>query len=287
MGLVLYGLGPSLHDRTQRKLLASFRIELEQAANAVTGFGGPIAARAPEIGEAVAILELGDLRVQEVVVEGVGASQTRGGPGHVPGTAALGQPGNSVVVARRSAFGGPFSSLQSLAAGDEIVATTTQGQTVYEVTDVAVTELTSSPDDDGGLMDPEPVDDGSEPRTARSVDGLYGPSDGDQLTLVTAATGRPWNKSAAVVVVASMKAEPFEPTAQNGRSARQTGREGESSARASVVLTMLLFALTLSGSVAMYRWLAVRTAYLLTVGPVIAVTVIAAETVSRLLPAWI
>ena len=43
------------------------------------------------------------LRLSQVAVEGVGPEQTRKGPGHVPGTAGLGQPGNAAVVGRRAA----------------------------------------------------------------------------------------------------------------------------------------------------------------------------------------
>ena len=52
-----------------------------------------------------------------------------------------GQPGNSAIVARRSAFGGPFRPLGSLELGDEILVTTTQGQSIYVVTEVRSDEV--------------------------------------------------------------------------------------------------------------------------------------------------
>ena len=43
---------------------------------------------------------------------------------------------HSAVVARHSAFGGSFTDLAELEPGDFILITTTQGQTVYETTEV-------------------------------------------------------------------------------------------------------------------------------------------------------
>ena len=59
----------------------------------------------------------------------------------MPGTAGLGDPGNSVVVGRRAAFGAPFGKIGSLRRGAEILVTTAQGQSVYRVSQVATTTL--------------------------------------------------------------------------------------------------------------------------------------------------
>ncbi|HKA82568.1 MAG TPA: hypothetical protein VKD21_01810, partial [Acidimicrobiales bacterium] len=105
--LVLYGVGPMLEVRSQRSLLTDYRVEIDQAANS---FNSTVEAEdtieAPEPGTPVAILDVGDMQMEQVVVEGVGPQQTRRGPGHVPGTAAPGQPGNSAIVARHGTFGG-------------------------------------------------------------------------------------------------------------------------------------------------------------------------------------
>jgi len=98
------------------------------------------------------------------VVEGVAPSQTQSGPGHVPGTGGLGQPGNAGVVARRLAFGGPFRQLASMAPGDAIVVTTEQGQSLYTVS---------------------AVERGADPQEA------FAPSEGDQLTLATSGESLP------------------------------------------------------------------------------------------------
>jgi hypothetical protein len=82
--------------------------------------------------------------MRQVIVEGTSASNTMVGPGHVPGTAAPGQPGNSVIVGRRSMYGGTFGEIEKIQVGDQIVVSTTQGQSLYEVTDTGSVELTDA-----------------------------------------------------------------------------------------------------------------------------------------------
>ena len=96
----------------------------------------------PASGTPVGILEIGALKTQDVVVEGVTNVQTSKGPGHVPGTSGLGQSGNAVVVARRNGYGGPFERIETLRRGDKIVVTTTQGVSVYKVRSVTTKHLT-------------------------------------------------------------------------------------------------------------------------------------------------
>ena len=134
--LVLYGFGPLLEQRAQRWLLSGYRTDIRHAAGeADTPFGvaaahhralSPTRRRRRHHGDRQAPLS-------QVTVEGVGAEQTRKGPGRVPGTAGLGQPGDAAVVGRRAGYGGPFRSLGGLLhIGDTIVVTTTQGQTALQ-----------------------------------------------------------------------------------------------------------------------------------------------------------
>ncbi|HEY5153556.1 MAG TPA: sortase, partial [Acidimicrobiales bacterium] len=128
MMLVLYGLEPLFQERTQNQLLAGYRKKVEFASNETGGLGGvstPVLA--PELGSPVAIIEIGRLQVQQVVVEGAQPLQTQAGPG---------QPGNSSIVGRRGTFGAPFRNLDKLEPDDPILVTTTQGQSVYKVVSV-------------------------------------------------------------------------------------------------------------------------------------------------------
>jgi len=314
--LVLYGIGPMLEQRDQTALMSDYRVDIRQAAAQTNGLPGvELPTRAPETGSPVAILDIPEMKIEQVVVEGVGPQQTRRGPGHVPGTAAPGQPGNSAIVARRSAFGGPFRPLGSLEMGDEILVTTTQGQSIYVVTEVRSDEVA-----DGAGTAPQPTEaettttttttappapetepetiraaeappapeilDAALPEGALTTDDLYGPTEDDRLTLVTSAATRPWNTARATIVIAEMRDRPFQPTPQSGRTAPQDGRGTDANAWAPLILAAIAYLVAVGAAVVLYRRARPRSAYLLTAPPLVAATILTAEAVARLLPAW-
>jgi len=315
-GLVVYGLGPLLEQRDQRHLLADYRVEIRQAANEAFGLPGvEEITDAPEPGDAVAIVEIPSIDFRQVVVEGVGPQQTRHGPGHVPGTAGPGQPGNSAIVGRQGAFGGPFSELDDLERGDEIVVTTVQGQSLYLVSDERKGTLSSAPAEDDApaeapaddeavdpaadtittVADDEPSADRDEGDDVPSVeladrltiDEVYGPSrNDDRLTLITSGSSSPLSTNPAKVVVAQMETQPFEPTPQGGRSATHDGRDGDSSALATFVLAFFGYAAAGAAAVLLYRRTRPRSAYLMSAPLLVVATVLIAEAAARLLPAW-
>jgi hypothetical protein len=335
-GLVLYVIEPLFQERDQGMLLDNYRTSIDKAANQATGLQGvEVPTVAPAFGSPVSVLEIGSLGLQTVVVEGVDSATTRVGPGHVPGTAAPGQPGNSVIVGRRTMFGGTFGDLSSMTIGDEIIVTTTQGQTLYQVTDVGGSELTpdASPITAPVVAAPTTTTTSTTTTTAPAVEGaaptetvppvaevpvdaavaeptgesttttvapvesslnggklplnsLYGTSTDDRLTLVTSASAFPWNSAEAEVVVAVMIGKPFAPTPQNGRMADQTGNTGDTTAWPIVLLSVIFLAATIAGTVLLYRRSSPRVAYLLTVPPLVVFAILAAESFSRLLPAW-
>jgi LPXTG-site transpeptidase (sortase) family protein len=335
-GLVLYVIEPLFQERDQGMLLDNYRTSIDKAANQATGLQGvEVPTVAPAFGSPVSVLEIGSLGLQTVVVEGVDSATTRVGPGHVPGTAAPGQPGNSVIVGRRTMFGGTFGDLSSMTIGDEIIVTTTQGQTLYQVTDVGGSELTpdaspitapvvaaptttttstttttapavegAAPTETVPPVAEVPVDAAAAEATGEStattfasvessltggklpLNSLYGTSTDDRLTLVTSASAFPWNSAEAEVVVAVMIGKPFAPTPQNGRMADQTGNTGDTTAWPIVLLSMIFLVATIAGTVLLYRRSSPRVAYLLTVPPLVVFAILAAESFSRLLPAW-
>ena len=344
LGIVLYLVEPMFQQRDQGLLLERYRSSIDKAANQSTGLGGvEVSVIAPSLGSAVGILEIGSLGIRQVVVEGTAASNTMVGPGHVPGTAAPGQPGNAVVVGRNSMYGGPFGDLSKMAVGDQIVVSTTQGQSLYEVTDAGSVKLSNaaSPTAAPKVPAPTPVSTTTSTTVAPEVDpaattettveattttltaeettttvegdtatteapttpttaaiesainggsiplnSLYGTSTDDRLTLVTSASAFPWNSGEATVVIAVMKGKPFEPTPQNGRSAKGAGNEGDSSKWPVTVLAFLCLAASVAGAVALYRRSTPKIAYLLTVPPLLAFAILASESFSLLLPAW-
>ncbi len=258
---VVYLLGPYLALREQASLTRTLRADVAQAVGATqNSFGGPAeVAVAPAVGAPVAVLAVPRLRLEETVVEGADPAQLRSGPGHVPGTAGLGQPGNAVVVARRHAFGGPFGDLRIMKVGDPVVVTTVQGQSVYEVTSVE----------------------------RETVSGAtYGPSREDRLTLVTSDSWLPWNADDAVVVTAKLRGQAFVPTPPNGRSATGDGTGGDGSAWPLLVLELLGLLVALVAATVMYRRWSRPATYLLTTPALVALLVFTCLTGSRLLPAW-
>lgn len=97
-------------------------------------------------GDAMALLRIPALGVDQVVVEGSGAQQMRSAPGHLRGTPRPGQKGNVVIAGKRTTYGGPFSDLDQLEAGNRIELGTASGTYRYVVERVAT--LTPEKDED-------------------------------------------------------------------------------------------------------------------------------------------
>ncbi len=134
----------------------SLRTEFERSLTDPTrsgrpaGSGGtPTAGTVPAPGRPVALLVIPRIAVNQVVVEGVGATQLALGPGHYPGTPLPGQPGNAAIAGHRTTHGAPFYNLNLLADGDLIEVTTDQGTFRYRV---AGSEVVAP--GDGAVLDP-------------------------------------------------------------------------------------------------------------------------------------
>lgn len=295
--LVLYVLEPIFQARSQAELLSRYRNQISVASNETSGLAGvSIPTVAPAPGAPVAIIEIGDIRLQQVVIEGAGPAQTSSGPGHVPGTAGPGQAGNSAIVGRRGMYGAPFGRLGDLSEGATILVATTEGQSVYRVTSVrhqqiiqpsasSTTSATTLP----SAIDPTAAADTTADPAAGpevSVDVVYRRTTDDQLTLVTSNATSALNDSRAIVVTAKMDGTPFKATPQNGRNQNQTGLTGDPSSWPALLLAVQAMVFTIVGAVLLYRRSSSRVAWLLTVPPVILFTILLAEAASALLPAW-
>jgi sortase A len=92
----------------------------------------------PPTGNAVAHLVIPKIGVDKFVVEGVGVSQLRKGPGHYSQTPLPGQQGNAAIAGHRTTYGAPFYRLNELRPGDDIYATTSSGHFRYSVTESKV-----------------------------------------------------------------------------------------------------------------------------------------------------
>ena len=109
----------------------------------------PPPALPPPPGDPVAVLRIPKLGLDKVVVEGTDVASLRKGPGHQPGTAALGEPGNAVIAGHRTTYGAPFYRLDELEPGDPIVVQVPAGELRYTVTGSQVVEPT-----DMWILDP-------------------------------------------------------------------------------------------------------------------------------------
>ena len=208
-GAVIYGIGPLVHARDQRSLMATERADIAVAAVEAKALDHVnLPTQPPVPGEPVGVVAIPALGIDQAVVEGVGSSQTVSGPGHVPGTAGLGQPGNAAVVGRNAAYGGVFGRLDQLKPGDRILTATIEGQSIYVVRHVARVTLGSptAPVSATGSSAAGSRSAGSTP--AVTLNALYRPTTDNRITLVTSASAAPWNSSRAIEVTAEFAGSP-------------------------------------------------------------------------------
>ena len=131
MLLQLTVIGGLQQSAAQERKFDDFRSQL---ANGIAPIGpADNQNRALAIGAPVAYIEVPEIGLRQVVVEGTTSSALFSGPGHRRDTVLPGQAGASIIMGRAAAFGGPFSKIDQLEAGDEIVVTTGQGEYEYEV----------------------------------------------------------------------------------------------------------------------------------------------------------
>ena len=280
VGAVIYGIGSLVQARDQRSLMATERLNISNAAVLAKALDKVnLPTQPPVVGQPVGVLAIPALGINQAVVEGVGSSQTVSGPGHVPGTAGLGQRGNVVVVGRNAGYGGVFGRLNQLKRGDRVLTATTEGQSIYIVRRVTAVTIGSAAPTSGTA----PTS-GAAPTV--SLQTLYRHTSDNRLTLITSASSLPWNSSRAIEVTAMLRGKPYVATPQAARDASQLGNTGESGAWAELVLSLQALAVIAVGAVILYRRCTLRTAYLLSTAPLVAFTVLAAESISRLLPAW-
>lgn len=127
-------IGSLRHSRDQQVQYAAFRYALANASAPV----GPVDAdgKVVPLGTPVALLDIPELGLRQVVAEGTSSSVLMSGPGHLPGTVLPGQAGISVIMGRRALYGGPFHYLDQLRPKDTFTVTTGQAVSTYRVIDV-------------------------------------------------------------------------------------------------------------------------------------------------------
>jgi sortase A len=159
-------------------------------------------ASAPVDGQPIGTIQIPNIGLDQVVVEGVGTTQLEMGPGHYPGTPLPGEQGNVAIAGHRTTYAHPFYDLNEVTPGNTIVLTTAQGIFVYTA-------------DGQQVVQPTDV-------------AVVGPSAGAELTLTTCNPR--YSAATRLVVTATLTSSllfPAATTARHGprRSASQsTGR---------------------------------------------------------------
>jgi sortase A len=115
----------------QQRAFNGFRAELAKGTAPVAAVNDENEALRP--GTPMAYLEIPEIGLRQVVLEGTNSGVLFDGPGHRRDSPFPGAPGTAVILGRRATFGGPFSQIGDLEEGDAIRVTTGAGEFDYEV----------------------------------------------------------------------------------------------------------------------------------------------------------
>ena len=126
----------------------SLRRELEQSWSAQAGIPATRrpsgTGRAIPVGRGIAVIQIPKIKVEKVVVQGVGRDDLKKGPGHVPSTAMPGQAGTFAVSGHRTTYGAPFFKLNELVKGDIITVISRTAIYTYSVTTTRIVRPTDT-----------------------------------------------------------------------------------------------------------------------------------------------
>ena len=122
------------HRSAQVNLYNQFRTELALG----TGPLGPrgIHHSTLALGAPMAQITIPSIGVSQVVLEGTTGNILADGPGHVRSTVFPGGTGDSIILGRAAAYGGPFGQISHLRKGAKITVVTQVGTSVFRVIDV-------------------------------------------------------------------------------------------------------------------------------------------------------
>lgn len=151
----LWGTG-LLQAADQRQLKDDVRDQIKESAlsavsEAPRGETSPpdepttatVPALQPQLGEAVGIISVPAIGLEQALIEGAGRDELKKGPGHYPHSPLPGHSGNVSIAGHRTTYGAPFFRLDELKPGDEVIVETVQGRFVYTITGSTIV----SPDD--------------------------------------------------------------------------------------------------------------------------------------------
>ena len=225
----------------------------------------------PPAGDALGIIAIPKIGVNQVFVVGVDVDDLRKGPGHYPTTQLAGHEGNSAIAGHRTTYGAPFGDLDQLAVGDVIDIATVQGKFTYRVTEQRVVNP-----NEVSVLDPTP-----DPARA-----------GHQLATLTLTTCNPKYSAAERLIIKAQlvlppgRAVPLPPAAiaKGSEVTSIDGLSGETSSRTPAIIWGLIAAI-----IGLLWWLLFHrhprwTTWLIGVVPFLAALFVCYTYVERLLP---
>jgi sortase A len=136
------------HLVAQQQLINTFREQL--AAGTAPVSEGDVDDILVQNGAPVGVIDIPAIGVHEVIVEGTASSSTMKGPGHRRDTSLPGQEGESILMGRSGAYGGPFARIQELGPGDRFTVLTGQGLSSFSVIGVRYAGDPTLPDLESG-----------------------------------------------------------------------------------------------------------------------------------------
>ncbi|MFD7893553.1 sortase [Streptomyces sp. NPDC059568] len=139
LAAVLLGFAANLtvvgHLKHARDQQVSYDELRKQLAEGTAPVGGrDVEGKQLALGAPVALLDIPDLGVHEVVGEGTTSGVLMSGPGHRRDTPLPGQAGTAVIMGRLWGYGSPFANLDRLPVNATITVMTGQGKAEYRVT---------------------------------------------------------------------------------------------------------------------------------------------------------
>jgi sortase A len=147
VGMIGYPFYTNLYaDRVQQRLdrqFASPELRADYVNCREVGLADPSCRI--DSGDSLTRIQIPDIQVEVVVVEGVSSSALRAGAGHYPSTPLPCEAGNVSIAGHRTTYGRPFHDLDLLEPGDEIRLVIPIGQCTYRVVDTQIV----SPNDVG------------------------------------------------------------------------------------------------------------------------------------------
>jgi sortase A len=126
----------------------NLRRELEQSWSAQAGIPATnrrtTTGKAIPVGKGIALIQIPKIKVEKVIVQGVGRADLKKGPGHVPSTVMPGQPGTFGISGHRTTYGAPFFRLNELVKGDIITVISRTSIYTYSVTATKIVRPTDT-----------------------------------------------------------------------------------------------------------------------------------------------